>query len=101
MTETIISLLSISCGILGAVLFGKIYSKHSFGISGNAIVGVFGSILLIKSFGRLGFAPNYIVINQKISISLLLLNFFISALGGIGLLVLIKTLYKKSLSDKE
>ena len=51
MTETLISLLSILLGIVGANSTGFVFKKYSFGVVGNTIAGVFGSILLIKSFG--------------------------------------------------
>lgn len=88
MTETIISLLSILFGILGAVIFGKLKPKYSFGITANIIVGVFASIFIIKSFGRLGFAPNAIVSSQQVKYFLLVLNLIISLISGmLGLLL--------------
>ena len=82
MTQTILSLVSILLGILGAVLIGLLKPKWSFGLTGNIIVGVFASIFIIKSFGRLGFAPNDIVINQQVNYFLLILNLIISLISG-------------------
>ena len=82
MTGSLISLLSIIAGIIGANIFGKIYKKYSFGITGNTIVGVFGSILFIKSFGRLGFDANSIIESAELDILMLTLNLSISFIGG-------------------
>ncbi len=57
MTTTLISLISILIGIIGANTIGFVLKKYSFGIIGNTIAGVFGSVFLIKSLGRLGFDP--------------------------------------------
>jgi len=87
MTETILSLVSILLGIMGAVLIGALNSKISFGITGNVIVGVFTSVFVVKTFGRLGFAPNDIITNQQINYLLLLVNVVVSILAGaLGLL---------------
>ncbi|MGY6647274.1 hypothetical protein [Wenyingzhuangia sp. IMCC45574] len=100
MTETSISLLSILFGVFGAIVFGKRKANYSFGISGNAVIGVFGSVLLIKSFGRLGFAPNYIVSANTVNYFLLALNLIISLIGGIGLLTLLRYLYNNTQSSQ-
>ncbi|GLR18610.1 hypothetical protein [Portibacter lacus] len=82
MTATLISLISISTGIIGAYFFGSIYKRFSMGFIGNTIAGVFGSIFLIKSFGRLGFGPGNIVGVDQIHYSLLVINLLLSMLGG-------------------
>ncbi|MGY5351335.1 hypothetical protein ACXGQW_01970 [Wenyingzhuangia sp. IMCC45533] len=89
MTQTIISLLSILFGILGASIFGKLKPKFSLGLTSNIIVGVFGSILILKTFGRLGFTPNHIVVNQNVNYILLLISLMISGVSGILCLVII------------
>ena len=92
MTATLISLLSILTGIIGANTTGIVFKKYSFDIVGNTIAGVFGSILFIKSFGRLGFSPFDIVSSGSIHIQLLIINLIVSFLGGAIALILIKAL---------
>ena len=89
MTQTIIALLSITIGIVGTNIFAYFYNKYSLEIIGNTIVGVFGSIFIIKTFGRLGFNPNSIVINGITSWHLLPINLLASVSGGILLLIII------------
>ena len=84
MTGSLISLLSIIAGIIGANIFGKIFKKYSFGITGNTIAGVFGSILFIKSFGRLGFDASAIVESGELNMMLLAINLAISLTGGMA-----------------
>jgi uncharacterized membrane protein YeaQ/YmgE (transglycosylase-associated protein family) len=95
MTGTLISLISILIGIIAANTTGFLLKKYSFGIIGNTLAGVFGSILLIKSFGRLGFNPWSIVNNGNFNNFLLAINMFVSALGGVFGLVLAKIIYNK------
>ena len=83
MTDTLISLMSIMIGIIGANLMGFIYKKYSFGLTGNTIAGVFGSILCIKSFGRLGFDPISIMQSGNTNLLLFSLNCVVSFSGGI------------------
>ncbi len=91
MTETLLSLLSIILGIIGTLIFTKVYSKYSFGFKGNVLVGVFGSVFFIKIFNRLGLSPFEIVNENKIIVYLLILNLLISAIGGVfGILFLNK-----------
>ncbi|MDX6745268.1 hypothetical protein SHK09_00575 [Polaribacter sp. PL03] len=90
MTETLISLISILLGIIGAILMGFTFKKYSFGLVGNTISGVFGSIFFIKFFGRLGFSPTFIVENSTFNVSLLILNCIVSFFGGVLGLLLIK-----------
>ncbi|MDX1272266.1 hypothetical protein [Bizionia paragorgiae] len=82
MTATLISLISIVFGIIGANSFAALNKKYSFGLIGNTIAGVFGSILFIKSFGRLGFNPQAIVSEHSVSISLFILNCTVSLIAG-------------------
>lgn len=100
MTQTIISLLSILMGIIGANIFGEIFKKYSLGIIGNSIVGVFGSIFFIKSFGRLGFDPNSIMDTSEINIMLLTVNILISLFGG-GFTVVVVSKIKTRLNKNE
>ena len=92
MTATLISLLSILSGIIGANATGITFKKYSLDILGNTIAGVFGSILFIKSFGRLGFDPLTITSNGNINITLLIINLIVSLFGGVVGVILIKRL---------
>jgi len=88
MTGTLISLISIVIGIISANTFGSVFKKYSFGFKGNTLIGVFGSILLIKTFGRLGFDPWSIMNNGDFDVVPLIINILFSALGGVlGLIV--------------
>jgi len=95
MTDTLISLISILIGIIGANLTGFIFKKYSFGIIGNTIAGVFGSIFLIKSLGRLGFDPLSIMQSGNINTSLFTINSLVSFCGGILAVILLKMLKNK------
>jgi hypothetical protein len=95
MTETLISLISILIGIISANILGFILKKYSFGIIGNTIAGVFGSIFLIKSFGRLGFNPLSIMENGTFNVFLFSVNCIVSFLGGVFGLIFIKFIYNK------
>ena len=95
MTGTLISLIIIFIGIIGANVFGYVKKKFSFGFTGNTLIGVFGSIFLIKSFGRLGFDPWSIMNNGDFDAFRLVINMIVSALGGIMGLVLVKYIYRK------
>lgn len=95
MTATLISLISIFSGLLGANIFATLYKRYSFGLTGNTIAGVFGSIFLIKFFGRLGFRPNDIVVNGEFFINPFLINIFFSVLGSVLALILLKKLRLK------
>ncbi|MDO5970704.1 hypothetical protein Q4Q35_12875 [Flavivirga aquimarina] len=94
MTITLIPLISIVFGIIGSNLSGYILKKYTLGIIGNTIAGVFGSVFLIKSFGRLGFDPKAIVQSGNVHIGLLILNLFVSFIGGAIAVVLIHKLKK-------
>ena len=100
MTETLISLLSILLGIVGANSTGFVFKKYSFGVVGNTIAGVFGSILLIKSFGRLGFNPLSIMENGTFNGLLFSVNCIVSFLGGVFGLTAIK-LIKRRLNKEQ
>ncbi|WP_313114865.1 hypothetical protein [Aequorivita sediminis] len=88
MTDTLIAIISIFIGILGALLLSVIKKKYSMGFTGNTIAGIFGSIFFIKIFGRLGFDPISIMKTGEVNYVLFTINLAISLLGGaIGLLV--------------
>ncbi|MGJ8743947.1 hypothetical protein [Polaribacter sp.] len=95
MTETFISLLSIVIGIIGAICTPILFKKYSFGIVGNTIAGVFGSIFLIKFFGRLGFNPQSIMQNGTFHGFLFSINCVVSFLGGALALVCIHLIKSK------
>ena len=89
MTATLISLISVLIGIIGANITGYIFKKYSLDFIGNTIAGVFGSIFIIKSLGRLGFDPNSIMESGNVNFGLLALNIFFSFLGGAIAVILI------------
>jgi uncharacterized membrane protein YeaQ/YmgE (transglycosylase-associated protein family) len=89
MTETLISLLSILIGILGANSSSYFYRQYSFGTIGNTIAGVFGSIFFIKFFAKLGFDPVSIMQNGTFHSSLFIINCLVSFIGGILAVLLI------------
>lgn len=95
MTGTLISLISILIGIIAANLFGYFKKKYSFGTIGNTIAGVFGSILFIKSFGRLGFDPWSIMNDGDFNGFRLAINMIVSAFGGAFAVFVITKLKKK------
>lgn len=95
MTGTLISLISILLGIIGANSTGFVFKKYSFGVIGNTIVGVFCSILLIKSFGRLGFDPLSIMHNGIFDNSLFIINCLVSVLAGAFGLIIINFIERK------
>lgn len=98
MTPTIISLFSIILGIIGANAIGAFLKKYDFGSVGNTIAGVFGSVFLIKSVGRLGFDPISIINSGNFNIILFIINCLVSFLGGVIALVLLQKL--KTLMNK-
>ena len=94
MTQTLISLISISIGIIGANATAYFYKKYSFGIVGNTIAGVFGS--------RLGFDPKAIMQLGSIDYKLFAINIIVSLLGGIIAIFLIQKIKSKlNKSEKE
>ncbi len=100
MTQSIIALLSILAGIIGANLFGKFFRKYSFGIIGNTISGVFGSVLFIKSLGRLGFDENSIMETGEANMLLLIVNIAVSVIGG-GIAVFIAATIKNRMNKSK
>ena len=100
MTGTLISLISVFIGIITANVFAGIKKRYSFGFTGNTLIGVFGSIFFIKSFGRLGFDPWSIVENGTFHSTLFIINCTVSALGGILGLLAVKWIEKKVNTEK-
>lgn len=100
MTETLISLLSILLGIIGAIATGVLFKKYSFGIVGNTIAGVFGSIFFIKLFGRLGFNPQSIMQDGIFHSLLFSVNCIVSFLAGSLGLVAIQLIKRKLNKEK-
>ena len=86
-------------GIIGANLMGFIFRKYSFGLVGNTIAGVFGSILFIKSFGRFGFDPISIMQSGSTNLPLFFINCIVSFLGGSIAIVLMKKI-KETMNSK-
>ena len=101
MTATLISLISIIVGIFGANLTGFIFKKYSFELVGNTIAGVFGSVLFIKFFGRLGFDPASIIEVGSTNWLLFFINIFTSFIGGMLSIILMKKLQKEMTSNSE
>ena len=95
MTETLISLVSIVWGIIGANLVGLTFKKYSFGLTGNTIVGVFGSVFFLKSFGRLGFDPVSIMNGGNLNVKLFILNSSVSIIGGCLAIIVAKAIKRK------
>ena len=95
MTDTLISLLSILIGIVGANSTGLFFKKYSFGLIGNTIAGVFGSVFFIKSIGRLGFSPQAIMETGSVNTNLFLLNCAVSFCGGLLAVILLRKLATK------
>lgn len=95
MTGTLISLISIVIGIIAANLMGYFKEQYTFGVIGNTLIGVFGSVLLIKSFGRLGFNPWSIMNDGDFDGFRLAINMLVSAIGGVFGLVFAKWLKGK------
>ncbi|WP_179317703.1 hypothetical protein [Winogradskyella undariae] len=95
MTGTLIALISIVIGIVAANVTGYVYKKYSFGVIGNTLIGVFGSVFLIKSFGRLGFDPWSIMNDGDFDGVRLTINLLVSALGGGLGLVFTRWIYNK------
>ncbi len=100
MTQTILALSSILAGIIGANIFGRVFSKYSFNITGNTISGVFGSIFFIKSFGRLGFDPSSIMRTDELNILLFTVNLVVSLIAG-GIAVFIANRIKNGMNKNK
>ena len=101
MTDTLISLISIMIGIFGANLSGFIFKKYSFDLIGNTIAGVFGSILIIKFFGRLGFSPTFIMESGSTDWFLFFINSVLSFSAGALSIVILKKLQMKIEAKRE
>lgn len=99
MTGTLISLISILFGIIGAYSIAYLLKNYSLGFIGNTISGVFGSILLIKSIGRLGIDPKSIIGNNSLNWVLFIINVITSFLGGVITVIAISKL-KKLINNK-
>ncbi len=82
MTDTLISLISVFVGIIGGLSFGFLFKRYSSGVIGNTIAGVFGSVLFIKVFGRLGFSPQAVMQSGDVHVLLFVINMLVSFLGG-------------------
>ncbi len=95
MTDTLLSLISIFMGIIGANIAGYLFKKYSFGLMGNTIAGVFGSIFLMKSLGRLGFDPKSIMQLGTLNYNLFAINSIVSFFGGVMAIFFIQTLKRK------
>ncbi len=95
MTETLLSLISIAIGILGAYTFAFFYKKYSFGFIGNTIIGVFATVFIIKSFGRIGFNVKAIMAGNSFHLLLFLVNLIISFASGALAVFLLFKLKKK------
>ena len=83
MTETSISLFSIIIGILGACFTKWIFDKKKLHLTEVIIAGVFCSVFLIKTFGRLGFDPRSVMESGELNFLLLIVNLSVSFLGGV------------------
>ena len=92
MNPSSLSLLSILVGIIAANLFAYFKPKYSLDAVGNSIAGVFGSVLFIKSFGRLGFSPLDIVDATHFNVFPFILNLAVSAIGGMAFLFFVNKL---------
>lgn len=95
MTDTLISIISIFIGIIGANVFGFIKKRYSLGFTGNTLAGIFGSIFFIKMFGRLGFDPITIMETGKVNNLLFAINAVVSLIGGVIGLMVIKLIKNK------
>lgn len=95
MTDTLIAIISIFVGIIGANLFGAIKKKYTMGFTANTIAGIFGSIFFIKIFGILGFDPISIMETGNVNVILFAINMAVSLIGGAIGLILAKILRNK------
>ena len=90
MTDTLIAIISIFVGIIGANVFGAIKKKYTMRSTANTIAGIFGSIFFIKIFGRLGFDPISIMESGDVDVVLFAINIAVSLLGGVIGLIAVK-----------
>ncbi|MBJ2174691.1 hypothetical protein JBL43_10620 [Aureibaculum sp. A20] len=95
MTDTLIAIISIFMGMLGANLLSFLIKKYSLGFTANTITGIFGSIFFIKSIGRLGFDPVTIMQSGEVNITLFSINMLVSLTGGAVGLILAKRIITK------
>ena len=95
MTDTLIAIISIFIGIIGANMLAVLKKKYDMGFPGNTIAGIFGSIFFIKIFGRLGFGPMAIMKSGEVNILLFTINILVSFIGGAIGLIVIKLIRKK------
>jgi len=95
MTDTLIAIISIFVGIIGANVFGAIKKKYTMGFTANTIAGIFGSIFFIKIFGRLGFDPISIMESGEVNVVWFVINMTVSLLGGAIGLIAVKIIRNK------
>ena len=90
MTDTLIAIISIFVGIIGANVYGAIKKKYTMGFTANTIAGIFGSIFFIKIFGKLGFDPISIMESGDVDVVLFAINMAVSLLGAVIGLIAVK-----------
>ena len=90
MTDTLIAIISIFIGIIGANVFGAVKKNFTMGFTANTIAGLFGSIFFIKIFGRLGFDPISIMESGDVDVVLFAINMAVSLLGAVIGLIAVK-----------
>ncbi|MCI2228586.1 hypothetical protein MC378_05360 [Polaribacter sp. MSW13] len=95
MTDTLIAIISIFVGMMGANFLGVFKKKFSLQFIGNTITGIFGSIFFIKMFSRLGFDPMTIMKTGSLNVVLFSINMLVSFLGGVLGLIFAKWLITK------
>ena len=95
MTDTLISIISIFVGMIGANILAVFFTKYSLRFIGNTIAGIFGSIFFIKIFSRLGFDPMTIMKTGDINIVLFSINMLVSFFGGVLGLIFAKKMITK------
>lgn len=99
MTDTLIAIISIFIGIIGANVFGAIKKGYTMGFTGNTIAGIFGSIFFIKIVGRFGFDPVSIMKSGELNGILFAINMMVSLFGGAIGLIAIKLINNKLNQD--
>ena len=95
MTDTLIAIISIFVGMIGANFLGVFAKKYSLQFIGNTITGIFGSIFFIKMLGRLGFDPMTIMKSGTVNIVLFSINMLVSFFGGVLGLIFAKWMISK------
>lgn len=90
MTDTLIAIISIFIGIIGADVFGAVKKNFTMGFTANTIAGIFGSIFFIKIFGRLGFDSISIMESGDVDVVLFAINMAVSLLGAVIGLIAVK-----------